>query len=191
MDEPAKPKRAPRRDAQERREALISAAAMSFARDGYGIALETIADRAGVGRGTLYRNFRDRGALALAIFSREIDRMAAKLDPTAPVAATIAAMVHDGAAASALFVRIAVELRADDPNLTAFQTLGERLERIVTPLVVAGKARGELDARVTPEQLVLAIRMAGGLLLPLMDEAQVTARIDAALRLLLDGLRPR
>ncbi|SFP56719.1 TetR family transcriptional regulator [Sphingomonas rubra] len=191
MTDPAKPTRAPRRDAQARREALIVAAAASFACDGYGVALETIADRAGVGRGTLYRNFRDRGALALAIFSREIDRLEAVLDPAAPIAETIATMVRDGAAASALFTRIAVELHLDDPNFSAFQLLGERLERVVAPLVAGAKARGELDAAVTPDQLVLAMRMAGGLLLPFMDEAQVAARVEAALRMLLDGLRPR
>ena len=107
---PAPRRRAPRRDAQRRREALLNAAADRFAAQGYSVPLETIADQAGVGRGTLYRNFRDREALALAIFSREIDRMEAGLDPAAPLDQTILAMVREGAATSSLFNRFAGEL---------------------------------------------------------------------------------
>lgn len=191
MDEASPRRRAPRRDAQARRAALIAAAAASFAREGYGVPLEVIAERAGVGRGTLYRNFRDRAALALAIFSAEIDRLEAEIDPAAPLAATIATLVRDGAAASSLFVRIAVELHGDDPNLTDFHALGARLEAVIAPVVAAAKERGELDPGATAEQLVLAMRMAGGLLLPFMTEAEVAARVDAAVRLLIDGLRPR
>lgn len=184
-------RRAPRRDARERREALIVAAAELFARDGYGVALESIADRAGVGRGTLYRNFSDREAIALAIFSREVDRLEAILDPDRPVAETMAAMVRDGAPAAALFMRIAVELGEGDPHLPAFVALGERLEAIVEPLVRAAQRRGEFAASVTPRQVVLAMRMAGGLLLPFMTEDDRAANLDAALTLVLDGMRPR
>ena len=68
-------------DAQARRDALIAAARLCFARAGYFVPLEDIADAAGVGRGTFYRNFKDRMALALAVFEQEIERMRARLDP--------------------------------------------------------------------------------------------------------------
>jgi DNA-binding transcriptional regulator YbjK len=41
-----------RRDARARREALLEAAAACFDADGFGVPLEDIAARAGVGRGT-------------------------------------------------------------------------------------------------------------------------------------------
>lgn len=184
-------RRAPRRDAQERREALIAAAAHIFAAEGYGAALESIADRAGVGRGTLYRNFRNRAALALAIFSREIDRLESVLDPALPFLNVMTRAIREGAAASALFTRIAVELHHDDPNLTAFRELGERLEAIVAPMVAQAQARGELDAALTSREVVLAMRMAGGVLQPFMNEEEAAAQLAAALRVLVDGLRPR
>ncbi|MDP1026726.1 helix-turn-helix domain-containing protein [Sphingomonas sp. KR1UV-12] len=190
-DDPNSPRRAPRRDAQARREALIVAAASCFAARGYGVPLEVIADEAGVGRGTLYRNFRDREALALAIFSREVDRMEAALDPAAPLAGSIATMVRSGAPAASLFTRIAAELKLDDANIAAFRALGVRLEGVVAPAVKQAQARGEIAATVTPHAVVLAMRMAGGLLLPFMTEAEVSEQLNAALALLFEGLQPR
>ncbi|MDQ0839983.1 TetR/AcrR family transcriptional regulator [Sphingomonas faeni] len=184
-------RRAPRRDAQKRREALLNAATTCFANQGYDVPLEAIADQAGVGRGTLYRNFPDRQALAIAIFSREIDQIEARLDPSAPLQETIGAMVREGAATSSLFSRIAGEFKLNDTNRAALGLLRERLERAVEPVVVQAKARGQLDARVTARDVVLATRMLGGLIMPFMTDAELTAQIDDALRLLLHGFQPR
>lgn len=183
--------RAPRRDAAVRRDALIDAAATCFAERGYGVPLETIAAAAGVGRATLYRNFDDREALALAIFSRAVDRLSAVLDPAAPIAETLAMTVRSGTGALSLFARIAAELHLDDANHAAFQALGMRMEAIFAPVLAAAQARGEVGGDVTPRDLVLSMRMAGSLVLPFMDEAEVSAKIAAALRLLLRGLHPR
>jgi len=69
--------RAPRKDAAERRAALLTAAAEEFAARGYNVPLDAIADRAGVGRATLYRNFADRSELALAVFEQQLEALAA------------------------------------------------------------------------------------------------------------------
>jgi AcrR family transcriptional regulator len=193
MIEPAEPRptRAPRRDAARRREALIAAAATRFAEQGYGVPLETIAAAAGVGRATLYRNFEDREALALAIFSSAVDRLAAMVDPQAPIEAMLATTVRAGAGALSLFARIAADLHLDDANRAAFQQLATRLETIFAPVLHAAQLRGEVSDEVTARDLVLSMRMAGSLVLPFMDEAEVSAKIAAALRLLLNGLRPR
>jgi len=58
-------------------------------------------------------------------------------------------------------------------------------------VLAAAQARGEVSGEVTPRDLVLSMRMAGSVVLPFMDEAEVSAKIEAALRLLLNGLRPR
>jgi AcrR family transcriptional regulator len=68
--------RAPRKDAVERRDALLLAAAEAFAEQGYNVPLDVIAERAGVGRATLYRNFPDRTALALAVFEDQLGDLA-------------------------------------------------------------------------------------------------------------------
>lgn len=183
--------RAPRRDAQERREALIASALLCFTAEGYRVPLDTIAERAGVGRGTLYRNFKDRDALVLAIFSREADRLEQGIDPARPLADILSDFVQDGAVASSLFARIAGDLQLDEANRSALEALGTRLERILEPAVAAAKARREIAGSVTPRDIVLAARMASTVMLPFLSEAEVAEQVSAALRLLFDGLRPR
>src|SRR6266511_1070717 len=66
-----------RADAQRNRDKLISAATQAFAEDGEDVALETIAARAGVGIGTLYRHFPSREALVAAVYRTEVDALCA------------------------------------------------------------------------------------------------------------------
>ncbi len=62
-----------RADAAQRREAIVDAARQLFAAAGGGVALDAVADAAGVGIATFYRNFESREALvekvALAILA--------------------------------------------------------------------------------------------------------------------------
>jgi len=179
-----------RRDAQARRETLLDAAATCFAAQGFGVSLDEIAKRAGVGRGTLYRNFRDRMALALAIFEREVDRFGDALLRTGPVVEVLGELVRQGRPAHLLFARLAAELPPQGEDLAAFEALGARFERLVTPLAERGRETGELRRDVSAAELVLALRMVGGLLVPLRhDEAKAERVIADALALLLAGLR--
>lgn len=68
-----------RKDAAERRIAILRAAAEVFAEQGIDAPLEAVADRAGVGRATLYRNFSDRTELALAVLMENLDEMHQRL----------------------------------------------------------------------------------------------------------------
>jgi AcrR family transcriptional regulator len=77
---PTRPKRA---DAQRNYEKVIGAAREAFAEGGESTSLEEIARRAGVGIGTLYRNFPNRQALLEALYVGEVEeicRVAAELD---------------------------------------------------------------------------------------------------------------
>src|SRR5690606_22646229 len=67
-----------RQDAAERREKLLQAAQAAFARDGLDAPLHLIAEHAGVGRATLYRNFADRSGRALAVFLTQIADLAGR-----------------------------------------------------------------------------------------------------------------
>jgi len=75
----ATPKLLTRRDARERRERLIEAAAKVFMKEGFDAPLERVADEANVGRGTLYRNFPDRQAIALAVLQTYLDDLSDKI----------------------------------------------------------------------------------------------------------------
>jgi AcrR family transcriptional regulator len=69
--------RRPRRaDAARNYDALIDAGREAFAEHGSGAALEDIARRAGVGIGTLYRNFPTRDDLIEALYIREVVALA-------------------------------------------------------------------------------------------------------------------
>ena len=182
--------RATRRDALEHRAALLEAAATCFAEFGYGVPLEEIAERAGVGRGTLYRNFRDRMALILAIFEREIDRLEVTLAPDRPLRETLDGLVRQAMRATGLFTRLAAEIPPAGDDLASFQALGRQVEEKVAPYVARAKARGELRSDITPAQFVLAMRMVNGLLFRMHTPAEIDDMIGQALDLLLDGMRP-
>ncbi|MDJ0345815.1 helix-turn-helix domain-containing protein [Streptomyces sp. H10-C2] len=65
-------KRVLRRDAQRNRDALIAVARSAFAQDGIDAPLESIAKRAGVAIGTLYRHFPTRIDVIEAIFAEKL-----------------------------------------------------------------------------------------------------------------------
>src|SRR5439155_24580176 len=80
----ARPKRA---DARRNYEKVLAAAREAFAEGGESTALEEIARRAGVGIGTLYRNFPNRQALLESLYIDEVEevyRTAAVLDGSEP-----------------------------------------------------------------------------------------------------------
>ena len=81
-----------RADAARNRELILSAARRLFERHGpEGVSMDAVAAEAGVGKGTLYRRFGDRGGLALALleaqeteFQEHLIRGRPPLGPDAP-----------------------------------------------------------------------------------------------------------
>ena len=67
----------PRADVRRNRDKLLSAATAAFAAEGEQVALESIATRAGLGIGTLYRHFPNRDALVAAAYQHEVDALCA------------------------------------------------------------------------------------------------------------------
>jgi AcrR family transcriptional regulator len=63
-----------RSDARENRARILAAARQAFAEDG-DTSMNQIAQRAGVGPGTLYRNYPSREALVLAVYQDEVGRL--------------------------------------------------------------------------------------------------------------------
>jgi AcrR family transcriptional regulator len=69
---PSTPERPLRRDAERNRQRILEAAREVFAEQGLSVTLDEIAQRAGVGVGTVYRRFPDKEVLIDALFE---DRM--------------------------------------------------------------------------------------------------------------------
>jgi AcrR family transcriptional regulator len=69
-------KRPLRADARRNYDKLVAAARAAFSEDGTSAPLEDVAERAGVGIGTLYRHFPTRQALLEAVYVDEVEAMA-------------------------------------------------------------------------------------------------------------------
>src|ERR1700691_6709040 len=76
VEPPGRTDRRVRSDAQRNLDALLQAAKEVFATSGVDAPVREIADKAGVGLGTLYRHFPQRADLIAAVFRREIDACA-------------------------------------------------------------------------------------------------------------------
>ncbi|HWU02561.1 MAG TPA: helix-turn-helix domain-containing protein [Novosphingobium sp.] len=179
-----------RRDAQQRRQALLAAAVDCFQKRGYAVPLEEIADRAGVGRGTLYRNFKDRAALALAIFEREVEDLAAGTDYELPLGDTLKSLAFRGAQATALFNRIAAEMQLTEEDRAGFRALGQRVEAMLEPIARRGHEKGTLRPEVGARELAIAMRMMSALITKYRDKAEAEEHVAIAVGLLLKGLSP-
>jgi AcrR family transcriptional regulator len=73
---PQPPTRALRADAAQNRERLLAAAAELFAERGLDVSLNDIAHHAGVGVGTAYRRFANKGEVIDALFEQRLDDLA-------------------------------------------------------------------------------------------------------------------
>src|ERR1700712_1802466 len=74
---PARAPRARRKDAAQNNERLVQAARHVFARDGLSATLEDIAREAGVGVGTVYRNFASKREIVETLYDSTLDAVLA------------------------------------------------------------------------------------------------------------------
>ncbi|MEV1133607.1 TetR/AcrR family transcriptional regulator [Rhodococcus coprophilus] len=153
-----------RSDAARRRQAIVREARRLFAAEGSDVALETIAEAAGVGIATLYRNFDSRTALADEVALSILDDMQHAADQALGTIATSpetawAEYVHRlvgldlGALAAALAEFVADEISGAVRD-SQIRTL-DGVERLLAAARAEGLVRSDLGAL----ELVLAIGM--------------------------------
>src|SRR3954454_7324699 len=179
----ARPKRA---DARRNYDKVLAAARDAFAEGGESTALEEIARRAGVGIGTLYRNFPNRQALLEAVYTDEVEavcRTAELLDSTDPWQALtewLGRFTGYIATKRALAAELLNSLGDDAP---LFQTSRASLYAAGEPLLERAQAAGTVRPDVS---IADVIQMVVGISkLPAGNAAQV----EHILRIALDGLR--
>jgi AcrR family transcriptional regulator len=181
--------RALRADAQRNRDKVLSAATEAFASDGQDVALETIACRAGVGIGTLYRHFPSREALVAAAYRNEVDALcsaAAELSATLPPDQALRAWTERFADYIATKRSMGDALRsavASDAPL--FADTRERICSALGVLLEAGAKSGCLRCDVDPRDVMRVIN--GIWYLP--DGPEWRADVGRMLDLVIDGLR--
>jgi AcrR family transcriptional regulator len=175
-----------RADARENRERLIAVAREAL-RESPDASLNSIAKRAGVGAGTLYRHFPNREALVFAVYLEEVEDVSAK--PPELLAA------HPPVDA----LRIWFELLSD--RIRTKHGLGEALNSpeaekaiaesyapvtaAIAELLAAGEASGDLKPGLDPGDVLLLMSF----LWRTADDEAGRAQADRTLALVLAGLR--
>jgi len=177
-----------RADAQRNLEALLKAALAVFAKSGVDAPVRDIAEKAGVGVGTLYRHFPQRSDLIVAVFRQEVDacaaaaaELSAKYPPTEALSRWMQRFVEFVAAKRGLATALHSGESAYEPLRCYYD---EKLRPALAALLEAAVAAGEIREGVSPGDLLSA---AASLCRPAYDvSADHTRRMIA---LLIDGLR--
>jgi len=173
-------------DARENRARIISAARRALAEDG-ATSMNQIAQRAGVGPGTLYRNFPTREALALAVYELEIveltDSVPGLLAALPPLAA-LQRWTTDLVGAMRRKHGLGEALSPSAHRSMAENSYGPVIGAI-TELLDAGKRDGSIRADADPRDF---LQLTGALW---RAAAGPEDRSQPMLALILDGLSPR
>ena len=151
--------RKPRADALKNRALLVEAAKEVLGKGGPNASLEAVAQRAGVGIGTLYRHFPTREDLFHTVFRQEMEELAdiaASLrDSPEPVEA-IRHWLHSNVA----FVETkrgmlgALSIVMTDESKRAYADLSGRVTSAVNDILAHGRAAGQVRDGVTAEDLL-------------------------------------
>jgi AcrR family transcriptional regulator len=143
-----------RADAVRNRARILEVARATFASEGLGAPIDVIAERAGVGVGTVYRHFPTKEALGAAILTDMIEALIADAeglveadDPGQALEDFLAAIITEGTACAALagaFSEEGYDLKAAAPNLEPQFTAA--LERLLVRAQAAGAVRPDVEA---------------------------------------------
>ncbi|MCD2172829.1 TetR/AcrR family transcriptional regulator [Rhizobium sp. C4] len=159
-----------RADAVQNRDKLLQAAQEVFLELGLNAPLDLIAERAGVGRATLFRNFADRHALILGLLDRGVADMEARADMLKDDPAALVIMLRQVADHTLEYAPLTEYWQAIDHGSEAFRTSIERVlavfEAPVARAVASGTCRRDLQA----SDVLLAISMVNGPLIAPTEE---------------------
>jgi AcrR family transcriptional regulator len=180
-----RPKRA---DARRNYDKVVTAAREAFAERGASTSLEEIARRAGVGIGTLYRNFPNRQSLLEAVYAGEVESLCssaaefAELEPWEGFVAWVQGLVGYMATKQALAQELFEYVDRDAPLFQSCRTL---LFATAEPLLARAQAAGEVRPDTNVAEI---IQLVGGISkIPAAEPEQIEHIIEIAL----DGLRCR
>jgi len=184
--------RAPRSDALRNRQRLLSAAAEAFAEQGTEVTIAEIAQRAGVGKGTVFRHFPTKDDLIAAIMDELIGGLVANGRKLIDAA--------DPAAALLEFMTTGIELLAADrglcevigrPSLQQAAVQGgiNHLCDVVEALTDRARRQGVIRSDITGQDVVLLLAGVRQTTAPLAaTQPQLWRRY---LALVFDGMRAR
>ena len=189
-DESSAAARPLRADAQRNRARILEAAEVVFAAEGIEVPVDTIAEKAGVGVGTLYRHFPTKEKLCEAILLERLSSLtldaralADASDPAAAFFGFLSHVVEEGAAKRDLLVAVmgaglAIDLAAAEVK--------DELREAVGVLVQRAQAVGAVRPDVTAEMVVALVGATCQ-----AAAHSVGAPASDMLAIVCDGLRPQ
>jgi AcrR family transcriptional regulator len=177
-----------RADARRNRERLMQAAGELFAEQGTDVSLEAVAARAGVGIGTLYRNFPNRDALVEAAYRSEVTSLCeaardllAEHEPDEALARWMERFVTYTEAKRGMKAALqSVAGRSDLYSDTSAQ-ITAAIETLLRAGVEAGRLRADVGAG--------DVRNAMNAIWALGDRDEARAQAQTLIRIIVDGLR--
>ena len=181
--------RAPRADAVRNRDKLVTAARAVFAESGVDAPLDRIAADAGVGIGTLYRNFPSRQSLIEAVYRSQSEeivtngrRFGETLPPDEALVAVFGEYLRTAASKRGMKEVILAELGAEAPVFVDSRAASQAM---IGTILTAGQQQGLFRSDVTAADV---FRLIGGLS---MTCHMNTTPADSAplVRVVIDGLR--
>ena len=178
----------PRADAVRNRARILQVAHDVFAAEGPEVPIDEIAQRAGVGMGTIYRHFPTKEALLLAIVTEGIDRLNGWIrelienDPANALDGFMEGIIEKGFVDQSLAADLAgsgIDIDAELPD--RHRTFRHALDDLVAQGQRAGTVRSDIDGRDLKAMIVglQAMRQYRG------------AQLDGPLRIIRDGLAPQ
>ncbi|MDQ1551339.1 MAG: hypothetical protein QOD50_761 [Actinomycetota bacterium] len=187
--DPARTERPKRADARRNEQSLLDAAAAVFVKSGVDAPVREIADRAGVGMGTIYRHFPTRADLVVAVYEHQIDEcvrvgtdLLTRGTPLASLA-TWADLIVD------FLVTKHGLAEALQNDVVRFEVLHraiiDRLVPVCALLLAAGTTAGEVRSAISPYGLMRGI---GNLCVGSDSDPRYDAR--ALVQTLIAGLAP-
>lgn len=179
-----------RADAQRNRDKILAAAVRVFTEEGLDAHFERIAREAGVGTGTLYRNFPTREALIEAAYRNEVARLCEAVPgllATMPPREALRAWTRRFIDYATAKLGMADALRSVVASGTnPYAESHELIQAALTSLMNAGTAAGAIRTDISPTDMFAAL--AGIALTSARPEQREQA--ERLLDLTLDGLRP-
>lgn len=184
---PAERARPMRADAQRNRDRILLAAEEVFARDGVAVPVDAVAERAGVGVGTVYRHFPTKEALFEAIVLTRLDDLVAAAaepagDPTDAFFAFLAQVGEQVALKHDLFDALA-DAGVDVQSRCAGKVdmLKAHVEKLHRRAIACGGVRDDIATSDVMALVVGACHHA--------DSRGTLAATERMLRVVCDGLR--
>ncbi len=152
-----------RKDAERNRQRVLEAADAMFRERGVEVSVGEIADAAGVGRGTLFRNFKSKDDLIAAVFVErlgEVLNYGRELLVDDPDDAEVTFTFVAGLVQRQEENRALIQAATDDmfTSVTGLQQAHAALLELIGALMARGKRSGAIRPEATPTDLMMLIK---------------------------------